>query len=65
LERPFRARLYPWLPGFLLAADAALLVVFSREDTTGILVAFGLAAACVPFAWLARRANFRLSSPGA
>jgi APA family basic amino acid/polyamine antiporter len=65
LARPFRARLYPWLPGFLLVVDAVLLVVFSREDTTGILVTFGLAAACIPFAWLARRANFNLSSPGA
>jgi amino acid transporter len=65
LARPFRARLYPWLPGLLLVVDAALLVLFSREDRTGILVAFALAAACVPFAWVARRANFGPNSSSA
>jgi APA family basic amino acid/polyamine antiporter len=64
LARPFRARLYPWLPGLLLVVDATLLVLFSREDHVGIAVTFGLAAACVPFVWLARRANFRLRSAG-
>ena len=48
----------------LLVADATLLVLFSREDHVGIAVTFGLAAACVPFVWLARRANFRLRSAG-
>jgi amino acid transporter len=64
LARPFRARLYPWLPGLLLVADATLLVLFSREDHVGIAVTFGLAAACVPFVWLARRVNFGLRSAG-
>ena len=50
LARPFRARLYPWLPGLLLVVDAMLLVLFSREDRTGILVAFALAAAT----WICR-----------
>jgi amino acid transporter len=60
LERPFRARLYPYLPALLLLIDATLLVLFARSDRTGVLFAFGLAAACVPFAWIARRARLRL-----
>jgi len=60
LERPFRARLYPYLPALLLVIDATLLVLFARSDRTGVLFAFALAAACVPFAWIARRARLRL-----
>jgi amino acid transporter len=60
LDRPFRARLYPYLPALLLLIDATLLVLFARSDRTGVLFAFGLAAACVPFAWIARRARLRL-----
>jgi APA family basic amino acid/polyamine antiporter len=62
LERPFRARLYPYLPALLLMIDSTLLVLFARSDRTGVLFAFGLAAACVPFAWIARRARLRLYS---
>jgi len=64
LERPFRARLYPYLPALLLAIDGALLVLFARADRTGVMFALGLAAACVPFAWVARRARLRLSVVG-
>jgi len=62
LERPFRARLYPYLPALLLLIDSTLLVLFARSDRTGVLFAFGLAAACVPFAWIARRTRLRLYS---
>jgi APA family basic amino acid/polyamine antiporter len=65
LERPFRARLYPYLPALLLMIDSTLLVLFARSDRTGVLFAFGLAAACVPFAWIARRARLNLYSAGA
>ncbi len=64
LERPFRARLYPYLPALLLTIDSTLLVLFARSDKTGVLFAFGLAAACVPFAWIARRARLRPSPAG-
>ncbi|HEX4505167.1 MAG TPA: APC family permease [Alphaproteobacteria bacterium] len=61
LERPFRARFYPYLPALVMAIDGTLLVLFARADRTGVLFALGLAAACVPFAWIARRARLRLS----
>jgi APA family basic amino acid/polyamine antiporter len=57
LERPFRAWLYPWLPAFLLVIDTSLLVLFARSDRTGVLFAFALAAFCVPFAIVTRRAK--------
>jgi APA family basic amino acid/polyamine antiporter len=61
LERPVRAWLYPYLPALVMAIDATLLVLFARSDRTGVMFALGLAAACIPFAWIARRARLRLS----
>jgi APA family basic amino acid/polyamine antiporter len=64
LKRPFRARLFPYLPALVLTIDATLLVLFARSDRTGVMFAFGLAAACIPFAWIARRARPKLSPAG-
>jgi APA family basic amino acid/polyamine antiporter len=62
LPRPFRAWFYPWAPGLLMAIDGVLMVLFARSDQTGVVFAFSLAIACVPLAWLARRARFGLRS---
>jgi APA family basic amino acid/polyamine antiporter len=62
LVRPFRARLYPYLPALVLMIDAALLVLFARSDRTGVIFALGLAAACIPFAWIARHVRPRLAT---
>jgi APA family basic amino acid/polyamine antiporter len=57
LPRPYRAILYPWLPGLLLLVDLALLALFSRADATGLAFAIGLCAVCIPLAMIARRAR--------
>jgi len=62
LERPFRARFYPYLPALALVIDATVLVLFARSDRIGVMFAFGLAAACIPFAWIARHARLRLAA---
>jgi APA family basic amino acid/polyamine antiporter len=57
LARPFRAIFFPWLPGLLFVIDASLLIMFARSDRNGVLFAFALAAFCIPFALVARRAR--------
>ncbi|HEY1708937.1 MAG TPA: APC family permease [Rhizomicrobium sp.] len=57
LARPFRALGYPVLPALLLIIDLVLFGLFSISDTKGVLFALALAAACVPFAWIAHRAR--------
>ncbi|HTQ14118.1 MAG TPA: APC family permease [Rhizomicrobium sp.] len=57
MARPYRALGYPWLPAFALAVDAALLLLFLEADWLGALIAATLWAACIPFAWIARRAR--------
>jgi hypothetical protein len=65
LKRPFRAWLYPYLPALVLVIDPSLLVLFAKSDRTGVMFALGLAVACVPFAWIARRARLHPYSAGA
>jgi APA family basic amino acid/polyamine antiporter len=55
LARPFRAFGYPVLPALALAIEGALLILFNATDRDGFLAAVVLSAACVPFAWIARR----------
>ena len=55
LPRPFRAFGYPVLPALAFAIEATLLVLFNAADRDGFLAAVALSAACVPFAWIARR----------
>jgi len=55
LARPFRALGYPLLPLLALGVEAVLLVLFNAADGRGFLAAVVLCAACVPFAWIARR----------
>lgn len=56
LERPYRAVLYPWLPGAAIVLDVVLLAMFARADLRGAAFAAMLCLLCVPFAIVARRA---------
>jgi APA family basic amino acid/polyamine antiporter len=55
LARPWRALLHPWLPAFVIAIDAALLVLFALADTKAALVAALLCGLSVPIAIFTRR----------
>jgi APA family basic amino acid/polyamine antiporter len=63
LPRPFHAWGYPWVPAIPLVVNTVLLVLFARTDLTGVLLALGMAALCVPFAFAARRTRSRLGPP--
>jgi amino acid transporter len=57
LKRPFKAILYPWLPGLVLVVDLSLLALFLRANWRGGAVAVALWLLCIPFAIVARRAQ--------
>jgi APA family basic amino acid/polyamine antiporter len=64
LPRPYLARGYPWLPGFVLLLDAALLAMFILADLRsglGIIVAVAI---CIPLAWVMRFSNARAARAG-
>lgn len=63
LVRPFRALGYPTLPLIALAIEVFLLVIFNAADRDGFIAALVLSAACVPFAWIARRGRLDKSVP--
>jgi len=52
----------PWAPGLLIAIDGVLTILLAHSDWTGVAFASALAVACVPLAWLARRARSGLHS---
>ncbi|MGH6871280.1 MAG: APC family permease [Rhizomicrobium sp.] len=56
MPRPWRAFGYPFLPALVLVVDMALLLLFLASDWRGAAIAAALWAACIPFAWVARRA---------
>jgi APA family basic amino acid/polyamine antiporter len=59
LERPFRAKGYPWLPALALALDVAVLVAFLLSDKrSALFMALGIAL-CVPLTLFARRTRRR------
>ena len=59
LERPFRARGYPWLPGLALVLDLAVLAAFLLADwRSALFMALGVAF-CIPLTLAARRGNGR------
>lgn len=66
LPRPYRARLYPWLPALALTLDVALLGTFLWSDPlSGLSVVFALLV-CVPLGFVAgRRKSARLGRSGA
>jgi amino acid transporter len=55
LPRPYRARLYPWLPALVLLLDLALLALFVAADARSGVVMAVLISAAIPIAWLLRR----------
>jgi APA family basic amino acid/polyamine antiporter len=57
MPRPYRAIGYPLLPALALAIDMVLTVVFLSLNWVGGLYAAIMWLACVPFAYVARRAR--------
>jgi len=57
LPRPYRAFGYPLLPALALAVDIALFALFLNVNWWGALYAIILWLACIPFAYVARRAR--------
>jgi APA family basic amino acid/polyamine antiporter len=55
LPRPYRARLFPWLPALVLLLDVALLALFIAADPRSGMVMAVLVSAAMPIAWLLRR----------
>lgn len=63
LPRPYRARLYPWLPGLVLLIDGSLLVAFLTADPkSGALVVVAAAVSIPVSLWL--RAQRRRAGAG-
>lgn len=55
LDRPYRARLYPWLPALALLLDVGMLVAFLAADWTSGLFIVAAVAICVPIGLWMRR----------
>ncbi|HEX8526214.1 APC family permease [Allosphingosinicella sp.] len=54
LPRPWRARLYPWLPALALILDVGVLVAFLASDLDSALFMLGGIALCIPLTLIAR-----------
>jgi len=54
LERPYRAKLYPWLPALALALDAAILGAFLIADASAAMFMGAGIALCIPLTLIAR-----------
>lgn len=63
LPRPFRAVLYPWLPGAALVIELALFALFLAGSPEGAAYAAGFWLLCIPLALFARR-NLKCLSAG-
>lgn len=59
LDRPYRARFYPWLPGAMLTLDTALLGLFLWSDLWSAAYMLGLIAICIPIGHHLSRAKQR------
>jgi basic amino acid/polyamine antiporter, APA family len=57
LPRPYRAFGYPWIPGLVLVAAAALLVAFVLGNPTPSLIAIGVLLVTYPLYRMARRST--------
>lgn len=55
LPRPYRAKLYPWLPGLALLLDLGMLIAFLAADWTSGLFIVAAVAICVPIGLWMRR----------
>ena len=61
LERPYRAKFYPYLPGAMLAIDTVLLVIFVTADLYGGLVMVALVSICLPVGHYLARERAKLA----
>jgi APA family basic amino acid/polyamine antiporter len=57
LPRPYRAKLYPWLPGLALLLDLGMLIAFLAADWTSGLFIVAAVAICVPIGLWMRRSQ--------
>lgn len=57
LRRPYRAKLYPWLPALVLALDVTLLIAFLLSDWMSGLFIVGAVAIALPIGFLMRRSH--------
>ena len=55
LPRPYRAKLYPWLPALALLLDVGMLIAFLAADWTSGLFIVAAVAICVPIGLWMRR----------
>jgi APA family basic amino acid/polyamine antiporter len=55
LPRPYRAKLYPWLPAAALLLDVGMLIAFLAADWTSGLFIVAAIAICVPIGLWMRR----------
>lgn len=55
LPRPYRAKLYPWLPALALLLDVAMLLAFLAADWTSGLFVVAVVAICIPIGLWMRR----------
>ncbi|MBA3512060.1 APC family permease [Sphingomonas sp.] len=55
LARPYRAKLYPWLPALALLLDVGMLIAFLAADWTSGLFIVAAVAICVPIGLWMRR----------
>jgi APA family basic amino acid/polyamine antiporter len=55
LPRPYRAKLYPWLPGLAVFLDVTVLAAFLLSDwTSGLFILAAVALAWPLGSWMAR-----------
>ena len=57
LPRPYRAKLYPWLPALALLLDVGMLIAFLAADWTSGLFIVAAIAICVPIGLWMRRSR--------
>jgi APA family basic amino acid/polyamine antiporter len=65
LPRPYRAKLYPWLPALVLLLDLGMLIAFLAADWTSGLFIVAAVAICVPIGlWMRRNQPKQISIVG-
>ena len=57
LPRPYRAKLYPWLPALVLLLDVGLLIAFLLSDWMSGLFIVGAVAIALPIGLMMRRSH--------
>jgi amino acid transporter len=57
LPRPYKAKLYPWLPALVLLLDTGLLIAFIAADPMSGLFMAALISLAVPIAYFLSRSR--------